>query len=269
MRDAERDLIFNEYKDRKGELISGIVRRFEKGNNIIVDLGRTEGVLPFREQTPRETYRPGDRIVALRARTSIAKRAARRSSCRAPIRQLVEKLFETEVPEIYEGIVKIVAVRARARRSLEDRRHEPRRGRRSGRRVRRDEGLARAGRRARAPRRKDRHRPVRSRSRALRHAPPSSRPRSTRSSSTRRDGRMELVVPDEKLSLAIGRKGQNVRLAAQLTGWKLDIISESKFKQMEEEAISRSSSSVRSTRPSPRRCTDSASVPSKRSPKQA
>ena len=52
------------------------------------------------------------------------------------------------------------------------------------------------------------------------------------------DGRMELVVPDEKLSLAIGRKGQNVRLAAQLTGWKLDIISESKFKQMEEEAIS-------------------------------
>src|SRR5260370_21981054 len=52
------------------------------------------------------------------------------------------------------------------------------------------------------------------------------------------DGRMELVVPDEKLSLAIGRKGQNVRLAAQLSGWKLDIISESKFKQMEEEAVS-------------------------------
>ena len=64
VRDAERDLIFNEYKDRKGELIRGIVRRFEKGNNIIVDLGRTEGVLPVREQTPRETYRPGDRIVA-------------------------------------------------------------------------------------------------------------------------------------------------------------------------------------------------------------
>ena len=64
MRDAERDLIFNEYKDRKGELIRGIVRRFEKGNNIVVDVGRTEGILPFREQTPRETYRPGDRIVA-------------------------------------------------------------------------------------------------------------------------------------------------------------------------------------------------------------
>src|SRR5262249_11265947 len=65
VRDAERDLIFNEYKDRTGQLIRGIVRRFEKGNNIIVDLVKTEGVLPFREQTPRETYRPGDRIVAL------------------------------------------------------------------------------------------------------------------------------------------------------------------------------------------------------------
>jgi N utilization substance protein A len=64
VRDEERDLIFNEFKDRKGELIKGVVRRFEKGNNLIVDLGRTEGILPFREQTPRETYRPGDRIVA-------------------------------------------------------------------------------------------------------------------------------------------------------------------------------------------------------------
>src|SRR5678810_1350982 len=65
VRDEERDLIFQEFKDKKGELIKGVVRRFEKGNNIIVDLGRTEGILPFREQTPRETYRPGDRIVAL------------------------------------------------------------------------------------------------------------------------------------------------------------------------------------------------------------
>src|SRR5690606_40664834 len=61
VRDAERDLIYNEYKDRKGQLIRGIIRRFEKGHNVIVDLGRTEGVLPYREQTPRETYRPGDR----------------------------------------------------------------------------------------------------------------------------------------------------------------------------------------------------------------
>ncbi|MCA9595635.1 MAG: S1 RNA-binding domain-containing protein, partial [Myxococcales bacterium] len=64
VRDAERDIIYNEYKDRQGQLIRGIIRRFEKGHNIIVDLGRTEGILPSREQTPRETYRPGDRVVA-------------------------------------------------------------------------------------------------------------------------------------------------------------------------------------------------------------
>src|ERR1051325_2303479 len=64
VRDAERDLIYNEYKDKKGQLIRGIIRRFEKGHNVIVDLGRTEGILSHREQTPRETYRPGDRVVA-------------------------------------------------------------------------------------------------------------------------------------------------------------------------------------------------------------
>ena len=123
VRDAERDLIFNEYKDRKGELIRGIVRRFEKGNNIIVDLGKTEGVLPFREQTPRETLPPRRPHRRLRARTSIARRAARRSSSRAPIPRLVEKLFETEVPEIYEGIVRIVAVAREPGARSQDRRH--------------------------------------------------------------------------------------------------------------------------------------------------
>src|ERR1700733_10330891 len=118
VRDEERDLIFNEFKDRKGELIKGVVRRFEKGNNLIVDLGRTEGILPFREQTPRETYRPGDRIVAYVKDIDREARGPQVILSRNDPR-LVEKLFESEVPEIYEGIVKIVACarepRARAR----------------------------------------------------------------------------------------------------------------------------------------------------------
>jgi transcription termination/antitermination protein NusA len=109
VRDAERDIIYNEYKDRQGQLIRGIVRRFEKGHNLIVDLGKTEGVLPAREQTPRETFRPGDRIVAF---VKNIDRDARGPmiilSRQSP--HLVEKLFEAEVPEIYEGIVKIVGV---------------------------------------------------------------------------------------------------------------------------------------------------------------
>src|ERR1700722_12397212 len=108
IRDEERDLIFNEFKDRKGELIKGVVRRFEKGNNLIVDLGRTEGILPFREQTPRETYRPGDRIVAYVKEIDREARGPQVILSRSDPR-LVEKLFEAEVPEIYEGIVKIVA----------------------------------------------------------------------------------------------------------------------------------------------------------------
>ncbi|MGH7294424.1 MAG: transcription termination factor NusA, partial [Polyangiaceae bacterium] len=108
VRDEERDLIFNEFKDRKGELIKGVVRRFEKGNNLIVDLGRTEGILPFREQTPRETYRPGDRIVAYVKDIDREARGPQVVLSRSDPR-LVEKLFESEVPEIYEGIVKIVA----------------------------------------------------------------------------------------------------------------------------------------------------------------
>ncbi|HEX9621978.1 MAG TPA: transcription termination/antitermination protein NusA, partial [Polyangiaceae bacterium] len=107
VRDAERDLIFNEYKDRQGQLIRGIVRRFEKGHNVVVDLGRTEGMLPAREQTPRETYRPGDRIVAYVKNIDRESRGPMIILSRsAP--QLVDRLFEAEVPEIYEGIVRIV-----------------------------------------------------------------------------------------------------------------------------------------------------------------
>jgi N utilization substance protein A len=108
VRDEERDLIFQEFKDKKGELIKGVVRRFEKGNNLIVDLGKTEGILPFREQTPRETYRPGDRIVALLKDIDREARGPQIILSRAD-GKLVEKLFEAEVPEIYEGIVKVVA----------------------------------------------------------------------------------------------------------------------------------------------------------------
>ena len=108
VRDAERDLIFNEFKDRRGEVITGIVRRFERGNNIIVDLGRSEAILPSREQTPRESYRPGDRIVALLKDIDREARGPQIILSRTDVTLLV-KLFEMEVPEIYEGIVRIVA----------------------------------------------------------------------------------------------------------------------------------------------------------------
>ena len=103
-------LIYNEFKDRKGELIKVVVRRFEKGNNIIVDLGRTEGILPVRERDSAfETYRPGDRIVAWMKDLDREARGPAGDPVRRSDPKLVEKLFESEVPEIYEGIVRIVA----------------------------------------------------------------------------------------------------------------------------------------------------------------
>jgi len=235
VRDEERDLIFNEFKDRKGELIKGVVRRFEKGNNLIVDLGRTEGILPFREQTPRETYRPGDRIVAYVKDIDREARGPQVILSRSDPR-LVEKLFEAEVPEIYEGIVKIVAcarepgARSKIAVTSRDADVDPV-GACVGMKGARVQAVVQELRGEKidiVPFDRD---PARFVCAAIQPAEVS------KVIVDEADGRMELVVPDEKLSLAIGRKGQNVRLAAQLSGWKLDIISDTKFKQMEEEAV--------------------------------
>jgi transcription termination/antitermination protein NusA len=235
VRDEERDLIYNEFKDKKGELIKGVVRRFEKGNNLIVDLGRTEGILPFREQTPRETYRPGDRIVALLKDIDREARGPQIILSRAD-GKLVEKLFESEVPEIYEGIVKIVAcarepgARSKIAVMSRDADVDPV-GACVGMKGSRVQAVVQELRGEKidiVPWDRD---PARFVCAAIQPADVN------KVIVNEADGRMELVVPDEKLSLAIGRKGQNVRLAWHLTGWKLDIISESKFKQMEEEAI--------------------------------
>jgi transcription termination/antitermination protein NusA len=235
VRDAERDIIYNEYKDRQGQLIRGIIRRFEKGHNIIVDLGRTEGVLPSREQTPRETYRPGDRIVAFVKNIDREARGPMIILSRSDP-HLVERLFEAEVPEIYEGIVKIVAVarepgsRSKIAVSTRDSDVDPV-GACVGIKGSRVQAVVQELRGEKidiVPFDRD---PARYIINAIQPA------EVNKVIVDEADHRMELVVPDEKLSLAIGRKGQNVRLASQLTGWKLDIISESKFKQMEEEAL--------------------------------
>ncbi len=237
VRDAERDLIYNEYKDRVGQLIRGMVRRFEKGHHLVVDLGRNiEGVLPSREQTPRETYRPGDRIVAFVKELDREARGPMIILSRSDP-ALVDKLFEAEVPEIYEGIVKIVAVarepgsRSKIAVTTRDGDVDPV-GACVGIKGSRVQAVVQELRGEKidiVPWDRD---PARYIINAIQPA------EVNKVIVDEADHRMELVVPDEKLSLAIGRKGQNVRLASQLTGWKLDIISETKFKQMEEEALS-------------------------------
>jgi transcription termination/antitermination protein NusA len=235
VRDEERDLIFAEFKDKKGELIKGVVRRFEQRNNIIIDLGKAEGVLPYREQTPRETYRPGDRIVALLKDIDREARGPQIILSRSDPK-LVEKLFEAEVPEIYEGIVKVVACAreagARSKIAVSSRQTDVDPvGACVGMKGARVQAVVQELRGEKidiVPFDRD---PARFVCAAIQPA------EVNKVIVDEAEGRMELVVSDEKLSLAIGRKGQNVRLAAQLTNWKLDIISEAKFRQMEEEAV--------------------------------
>src|SRR4051812_9686989 len=235
VRDAERENIFNEYKDRKGEIITGVVRRFERGSNIIVDLGRTEGILPQKYQTPRETYRPGDRIVAFLADIDREARGPQIILARTDVGLLV-KLFEMEVPEIYEGIVRIVAAarepgaRSKIAVSSRDPDVDPV-GACVGMKGSRVQAVVQELRGEKidiVPYDRD---PARFVCNAIAPAEVS------RVIIDEANSAMELVVPDDKLSLAIGRRGQNVRLASQLSGWRLDVIGESKFKLMEEEAI--------------------------------
>ncbi|MGH7336248.1 MAG: transcription termination factor NusA, partial [Myxococcota bacterium] len=107
IREAERDTVYEEYKDRAHEIVNGIVRRFEKGA-IIVDLGRAEAVIPPKEQVPRENYRPNDRIRAYVVEVNKNTKGSQIVLSRASL-EMLTKLFEQEVPEIYEGIVEITA----------------------------------------------------------------------------------------------------------------------------------------------------------------
>ncbi len=235
VRDAERDQVYNAFKDRMGELVKGFISRMEK-DRLIIDLGNnTEGVLSAREQTPRETFRPRDRIVALVKTIDREARGPQVILSRQDPR-LVVKLFEAEVPEIYDGTVRIVSVArdagVRSKIAVVSRNADVDPvGACVGMKGSRVQAVVQELRGEKidiVPYDDD----------PARYVISSVQPAEVvKVIVDEPEHRMELVVPDEKLSLAIGRKGQNVRLASQLTGWKLDIISESKFRQIEDRAL--------------------------------
>ena len=235
VRDSEREKVHDAYKDRVGELITGIVRRFEKGA-IIVDLGKTEAVIPSREQVHSESYRQGDRIQAYILEVARNARGPQIVLSRTHPGLLV-KLFEMEVPEIYEGIVTIEAAvrepgaRAKIAVSSRDSDVDPVGAcvGMKGSRVQAVVGELRGEKIDIIPYSMD---PARFVCSAI---SPAIVTKVILDEDTRT---MELIVPDDMLSLAIGRRGQNVRLAAQLTGWKIDMHSETKIKEMNEHARS-------------------------------
>ena len=229
IREAERQNIYDEFKDRKHELITGIVRRFEKGS-IIVDLHKADAILPASEQTRRESYRPGDRIQGYVKDVVRSARDAQIVLSRTDP-GLVIKLFEQEVPEIFEGIVKIVAVarepgvRSKVAVYSTDSDVDPV-GACVGMRGSRVQSVVQELRGEKidiVPYHSD---PARFVCSAISPA------QVAKVLIDEAKVSMELIVPDDQLSLAIGRGGQNVRLAAQLTGWNLEIYSESRLRQV-------------------------------------
>ena len=223
VREAERDRQFEDYKDRIGEIVNGIVKRVEYGN-VVIDLGKGEAVVRRDEMIPRETFKPGDRIRAYLYDVRREQRGPQIFLSRTHP-QFMAKLFMQEVPEIYDGIIEVKAVArdpgSRAKIAV----------------ISRDSSIDPVG--ACVGMRGSRVQAVVN---ELQGEKVDIIPWSADAATFIVNGlqpaevvkvvldedssRIEVVVPDDQLSLAIGRRGQNVRLASQLTGWDIDIMTE-------------------------------------------
>jgi N utilization substance protein A len=228
LKDAEKDAVYTSYIERKGEIINGIVQRIDRGD-IIVNLGQTEGVLPIREQVPKENYRRGDRIRAFILEVLQESRGPQVVLSRTHPSFLIT-LFRTEVPEISEGIVSIMGasrepgVRAKIAVASSNSDIDPV-GACVGMKGSRVQNVVQELRGEKIdiiPWHVD---PAKFVCSALAPAEIS------RVIIDEDNRSMEVIVPDEFLSIAIGKKGQNVRLASKLTGWHLDVKSESAYNQ--------------------------------------
>ncbi|MEK6725269.1 MAG: transcription termination factor NusA [Deltaproteobacteria bacterium] len=225
LRDAERDNIYNEFRERKGEILNGIVKRFEHGD-MIVDLGKTEAVLSQKEQVPGENYRPTERVRAYLVDVKKTSKGPNIILSRTHP-GMVAKLFELEVPEIHEGIVKIKNVvrepgsRVKIAVVSEDRDIDPV-GACVGMKGSRVQAVVQELKGEKIDIVEWVDDPARFVCNALSPA------QIAKVIVHDSEKSMEVIVPDNQLSLAIGKRGQNVRLGAKLTGWKIDIFSESK-----------------------------------------
>lgn len=223
VRDAERDKQFDEYKDRAGEIVSGTVKRIEYGN-VTVDFGRTEGFLRRDEMIPRETFRQGDRIRAYIYDVRREKSGPQIFLTRTRS-EFMAKLFAQEVPEIYDGIIEIKAVardpgsRAKIAVYSRDSNINP---------VLSCVGVRGARVQAVVGELQGEKIDIIEWSQDPATFVVNALSSAEVSKVVLDEGkqRIEVVVPDDQLSLAIGRRGQNVRLASQLVGWNIDILTE-------------------------------------------
>ncbi len=229
VREAEREIVYEEYSKKIGELVSGSVQQIDKGN-LIINLGRTEGIMPISQQISREKYRQGDRVRCVIYDVQRNQRGHQIILSRAQD-MFLQRLFELEVPEIFERIIEIKAIarepgeRAKIAVSSADDRIDPV-GACVGVKGVRVQSIVRELNNERIDIIQWHPDPELFVTRSLAPA------KVVRIDTFPEDRDMTVVVEDEKLSLAIGRQGQNARLASKLTGWKINIISENEFSAM-------------------------------------
>jgi N utilization substance protein A len=220
IREAERDIVFEDYQKRIGTITSGLVHRFEKGD-IVIDLGKTEGILPRSQQCPKERYKQGDRIRAYILEVNKTPHGPQIVLSRSDA-MFVKKLFEIEVPEIAEGIVEVKSI-----------------SREAGERTKvsvwsKDEKVDAVGACVgmRGSRVKDIVRElqgervdiVRWNDDIKEYVKAALSPTEIQEIKVdKTNKKIEVIVPDDQLSIGIGKHGQNIRLASRLIGWEMDI----------------------------------------------
>ena len=234
IREAERELIYESFTDRTEEVITGLVRRFEH-KNVIIDLGRTEAILPLEEQLPHERYRQGERVKTFIAEVKKTTKGPQIIVSRTHT-GFLKRLFEMEVPEIYEGIVEIKAIAREA-------------GFRSKLSVHSGNSdidpvgacVGPKGSRVQAISNELKGEKIdiikysEENEEYIANSLSPAKVSSVNIDSEKKEA--TVIVPDNQLSLAIGKEGQNARLAAKITGWKVDIRSETQYAEQSFSAI--------------------------------
>lgn len=229
IREAEREIAYTEYSDRQGEIVSGIVQRVEK--NIIIDLGKIEGIMTPNEQMPSETYEVNDRIKGYILEVQKTAKGQPQMLVSRTHPGFIRKLFELEIPEIYEGLIEIknIVREAGSRTKIAVYSKDPNIdpvGSCVGPRGTRIQNILNEIKNEKIDVVEWSEDPIQYIASALSPATVLAVDINKEEMSSR------VVVPDGQLSLAIGKDGQNARLSAKLTGWKIDIKSESQIKEM-------------------------------------
>ena len=229
IREAEREFVFSEFNDRKGEILTGIIQKADE-NVVIVDLGKLEGVMPAKEQVPTETYKVNGKLRAYVTDVTKGVKGNPQVIISRSHPDFVRKLFEFEIPEIYEGVIEIKSVSRDAGSRSKVAVYSPNEnidpvGSCVGQKGLRIQNIISELNGEKIDVIEWNEDPAIYISAAL-------LPAKVLAVDIKEEKAAQVIVPDDQLSLAIGKAGQNARLAARLTGWKIDIKSETQFREM-------------------------------------